>query len=304
MPKAQAGPSGIALVDKAATWTSHDVVAKSRGILGTRKVGHSGTLDPAATGLLILGVGRATRLLTFLSGLDKSYTGEAVLGVATSTLDDEGEVTGRWDMSTVGLADVRAAAAGLTGAIRQVPPMVSAKKVGGQRLHELARQGVEVEREPVDVHVARFDVGDPVEPGEPGVFPITVTCSAGTYVRSLVADLGTALGGGAHLRDLRRHAIGPFSVDEAVPLEQLSPERVLPPVAVFRGTEPIVAGGDLAARVRHGQLLAVADLGIGDGDDVAGTSKGPWPVVDAGGHLLAVYVRYRPGSVKPAVVLA
>jgi tRNA pseudouridine55 synthase len=294
MTKQAAGPTGIALVDKEAGWTSHDVVAKARGLLGTRKVGHSGTLDPAATGLLILGVGRATRLLTFLSGLDKSYTGEAVLGAATSTLDDEGEVTGRWDMSGVTLADARAAAATLTGVIQQVPPMVSAKKVGGQRLHELARQGVEVEREPVEVRVARFDVG---APREPGGFPVTVTCSAGTYVRSLVADLGSALGGGAHLRNLRRHAIGPFSVDEAVPLGELSPERVLLPAAVFRATQPIVVGGPMVTRVRHGQLLAVAELGVGDG-------PGPWPVVDPDGNLLAVYVRYRPGSVKPAVVLS
>ena len=134
-----AGPDGVAVVDKPTGWTSHDVVAKSRGLLGTRKVGHSGTLDPDATGVLVLGVGRATRLLTFLSGLDKRYVGEVVLGTATSTLDAAGEVTGTWDMASVGLDEVRRAAVGLTGQIDQVPPMVSAKKVDGRRLHELAR---------------------------------------------------------------------------------------------------------------------------------------------------------------------
>jgi tRNA pseudouridine55 synthase len=293
-----APPTGIALVDKATGWTSHDVVAKSRGLLGTRKIGHSGTLDPAATGLLILGVGRATRLLTFLSGLDKSYTGEAVLGRATSTLDDEGEVTGEWDMAGVTLDQVRAAAAASTGTIRQVPPMVSAKKVGGQRLHELARQGVEIEREAVEVRVELFDVG---EAREPGVLPISVRCSSGTYVRSLVADLGAALGGGAHLRNLRRHTIGPFSVDEAVPLEKLSSDAVLAPVETFRGRQPQVVTGNVEVQVRHGQVLAAADLGI-DLDEPG--ADGPWPVVGADGALLAVYVRHRYRGVKPAVVLA
>jgi tRNA pseudouridine55 synthase len=293
-PPPGAGPQGIALVDKPAGWTSHDVVAKARGKLGTKKVGHSGTLDPSATGLLVLGVGRATKLLTYLTGVEKTYTGEAVLGTATSTLDAEGEITGTWDMAAVTTADVRAAAAELTGALLQVPPMVSAKKVGGRRLHELARAGVEVEREPVPVHVARFDVGDPVEPG---VYPITVTCSSGTYVRSLVADLGTGLGGGAHLRNLRRHRVGPFAVDEAVTLEALGSEHVLPPLAAFRGTEPVVVTGAVEAAVRHGAVLPRDELGAG------ATEPGPWPVVDATGALLAVYVAHRPGTVKPGLVL-
>jgi tRNA pseudouridine55 synthase len=284
-------PEGLALVDKPAGWTSHDVVAKARGQLGTRKVGHAGTLDPEATGLLVLGVGRATRLLTFLSRLDKTYTGEAVLGVATSTLDSSGEVTGTWDMSSVTVDDVRAQAAALTGTIRQVPPMVSAKKVGGQRLHQLARAGIEVDRTAVEVQVMAFDVA---EAHEPGVFPITVTCSSGTYVRSLVADLGTALGGGAHLRNLRRLAVGRFTVGEAVALADLTPERVLPPLAAFRGHEPVVVDEELATMVRHGRVLPAERL------RTAGAP--PWPVVDARGTLLAVYVGHGPATVKPAVV--
>jgi tRNA pseudouridine55 synthase len=292
--RADQGPQGIALVDKPPDWTSHDVVAKARGKLGTRKVGHSGTLDPSATGLLVLGVGRGTKLMAFLTGMDKTYTGEAVLGTATSTLDAEGEVTGTWDMAGVTLADVRAAAAKLTGALLQVPPMVSAKKVDGRRLHELARAGIEVEREPVAVQVERYDVDEPVAPG---VFPITVTCSSGTYVRSLVDDLGTALGGGAHLRNLRRHAVGPYSVDEAVTIEALSPEAVLPPLAAFRGTEPVAVAGDAEAQVRHGAVLARGALGL-DAE-----ASGPWPVVDGEGALLAVYVAHRGDTVKPGLVL-
>jgi len=287
------GPDGVAVVDKPAGWTSHDVVAKARGLLGTRKVGHSGTLDPDATGVLVLGVGRATRLLTFLSGLDKRYVGEVVLGTATTTLDASGEVTGTWDMATVGLADVRQAAAGLTGAIEQVPPMVSAKKVDGRRLYDLARAGVEVERAAVPVRVDVFSVGESVAPG---VYPIDVTCSSGTYVRSLAADLGAALGGGAHLRALRRLAVGPYGLDEAVSLEELAPEGLLPPVEALRGRPSVTVDDELAALVRHGRVLDRAGLGV--------AGDGPWAVLDGGGALLAVYEPHRGETVKPAVVLA
>ncbi len=293
MPQRGPGPDGVAVVDKPAAWTSHDVVAKARGLLGTRKVGHSGTLDPDATGVLVLGVGRATRLLTFLSGLDKRYVGEVVLGVATSTLDAAGEVTGTWDMASVGLDDVRRAAAGLTGEILQVPPMVSAKKVEGRRLHELARAGVEVAREPVPVRVDRFAVGEAVAPG---VYPVEVVCSSGTYVRSLAADLGAALGGGAHLRALRRLAVGAFTIDEAVPLAALSPDRLLPPVEALRGRPQVAVDEATAALVGHGRVLERVALGV-EGD-------GPWAVVDADGRLLAVYEPYRGDTAKPAVVLA
>jgi tRNA pseudouridine55 synthase len=287
------GPDGVAVVDKPTGWTSHDVVAKARGLLGTRKVGHSGTLDPDATGVLVLGVGRATRLLTFLSGLDKRYVGEVVLGVATSTLDAAGEVTGTWDMAAVGLDDVRQAAAGLTGEILQVPPMVSAKKVEGRRLHQLARAGVEVEREPVPVRVDRFAVGEAVAPG---IFPVEVGCSSGTYVRSLAADLGAALGGGAHLRALRRLAVGAFTIDEAVPLAGLGPDRLLPPVEALRGWPRVAVDEATEALVGHGRVLERSALGV--------AGEGPWAVTDGEGRLLAVYEPHRDGTVKPAVVLA
>ena len=284
---------GLLVVDKPSGITSHDVVARCRRIFGQRRIGHGGTLDPDATGVLLVGLGQATRLLRFLSELSKSYVGEIVLGVATSTLDAAGDVVGQWDMSGVSLEDVRVAAAGLTGEIDQVPPMVSAVKIGGRRLHELARAGVEVERKARRVTVDRFEVS---AGGEPGVFRAEVDCSSGTYVRSLAADLGTALGGGAHLRSLRRTAIGPFSIDEAVDLEAAGPDHVRPPVDALRGRPSVtVTDHHVAAAVGFGKVLDRAVLGV-EGD-------GPWAVVDPAGRLLAVYEPYQAGQVKPAVVL-
>lgn len=290
--RGQAGPDGLAVVDKSAGWTSHDVVAKARGLLGTRKIGHSGTLDPDATGVLLLGVGRVTRLLRYLGLTTKQYTGIVVLGTATTTLDASGEVTGEWDMRHVGLADVRAAAAALTGDILQVPPMVSAIQVDGRRLHELAREGIDVERAPRPVTVHRFDVG---EPSAPGCFPVAVTCSSGTYIRSLADDLGRALGGGAHLRDLRRTAIGSFTEAEAVALDALAPERLLSPAQAMRDLTSVAVDAAIAADVAHGKVLAVETLGV--------TGDGPWAVLGPDGSLLAVYEHHRPGTVKPGVVV-
>ncbi len=291
--RGQSGPDGLAVVDKAAGWTSHDVVAKARGLLGTRKVGHSGTLDPDATGVLLLGVGKVTRLLRYLGLPTKTYTGVIVLGSATSTLDASGELTGTWDMSGVGVAEVRAAAAALTGDILQVPPMVSAIQVDGRRLHELAREGIEIERDARPVTVHRFAVG---EPPEPGCFPIEVVCSSGTYIRSLADDVGRALGGGAHLRDLRRTAIGSFTVDMAVVVDALDPARLLSPAAALRDLPAVTVPNDVAADVAHGKVLELARLGVDGGD-------GPWPVVGQGGELLAVYERHRGATAKPSVVL-
>lgn len=295
------GPDGLAVVDKPSGWTSHDVVAKCRGILGTRKVGHSGTLDPMATGVLVLGVGRGTKLLRFLSGLPKSYVAEIRFGVETDSLDADGEVTARHDMAPPGQAELDRAAAELTGDILQVPPMVSAIKVGGTRLHQLAREGREVPREPRPVSVARFELSPT---GDPMVWTARVDCSAGTYVRSLAADLGRALGGGAHLQALRRTAVGPFGIDEARPMEQA---RVLPPSAVTRVLDAVAVDADVARLVANGRVLDRGSLGI------APAAPGPWAVLGppeepAGGHdgerpLLAVYEAHRGDSVKPSVVL-
>jgi tRNA pseudouridine55 synthase len=282
------------VVDKPAGWTSHDVVARCRKVFGLRKVGHAGTLDPDATGVLLVGLGTVTRLMRFLSGLPKSYQAEVVLGVATSTLDAAGEVTGRWDMSSVTLEDVRAAARGFTGTIDQIPPMVSAVHVGGRRLHDLARAGIEVERQPRRVIVTRFELDGPVAPGP--VFAATVDCSTGTYVRSLAADLGAALGGGAHLRNLRRTSVGPYTLAEAVPLEEISLAAVRPPADALPGLPVVVVDKERAAAVGHGKVLAPTELGV-DG-------AGPWAVVGPDGNLLAVYESCLDGRVKPTVVLA
>lgn len=288
-----AGPDGLAVVDKDAGWTSHDVVAKARGVLGTRKVGHSGTLDPDATGVLLLGVGKVTRLLRYLGLTSKTYTGVIVLGTATSTLDASGEITGTWEMGGVGVEEVRAAAAGLTGDILQVPPMVSAVHVDGRRLHELAREGIEVEREPRPVTVHRFDVGAPVAAG---CFPIVVQCSSGTYIRSLAADVGAALGGGAHLRDLRRIAIGSFGEAEAHPIEGLRPEHLLTPAEAMRDLQARSVDAAVAADVAHGKVLPTEVL--------SPTEPGPFAVLDGELRLLAVYEPHHPGTMKPGVVVA
>jgi tRNA pseudouridine55 synthase len=293
MPKADRRPSpdGVAVVDKAAGWTSHDIVAKARGVLGTRKVGHAGTLDPDATGVLLLGVGRGTRLLRFMTALPKRYEGEVVLGTETTTLDAAGEVTATHDMGAVRPEEVVAAAARFVGEIDQIPPMVSAIKVGGRRLHELAREGIEIEREARRVTIHELTL-DPV-PVEPGVYRIAVTCSSGTYIRSLAADIGHALGGGAHLRNLRRTAIGSFTVAEAVPVEAVT---LLPLPEALRDLAAVHVDDELAADVRHGKVLAAERLGA--------EGPGPWPVLDPSGALLAVYEAHRGGTVKPAVVVA
>ena len=283
-------PDGVAVIDKPAGWTSHDVVAKARGVLGTRKVGHSGTLDPDATGVLVLGVGRATRLLRYVTGLPKSYEAEIVLGIETDTLDSAGQVTARHDMAGVSSEQIRTAVAALTGEILQVPPMVSAVKVGGRRLHTLARAGVEVEREARPVTVHRFDV-TPV-PGAGGVLRAVVDCSSGTYVRVLAADLGRALGGGAHLRNLRRTAVGGFGLDAARPVESA---EVLPMAHAVQHLAGVRVPPAVAAEVAHGRVLDLEHLGV--------AGDGPWAVHDSDGKLLAVYERFRDGA-KPAVVVA
>ncbi len=284
----QDGPTGVCIVDKPAGWTSHDVVARARRLIGTRRVGHAGTLDPMATGVLVLGVGRATRLLNLITGVDKVYEATIRFGVETDTLDAEGTVTAEHDMPEPEPDAVAAAAAALTGALLQVPPMVSAIQVGGRRLHELAREGIEVEREARPVVVHRFDL-HPSE--DPFLWHAQVHCSSGTYVRSLAADLGTALGGGAHLASLRRTAVGPFTLDEARPLEEL---ELLPPLEAVRHLDRVVVGEDVATAVGHGKVLDPSVLGV--------QGPGPWAVTDGDEQLLAVYEAH--GSrVKPAIVL-
>lgn len=292
--KAQA--EGLAVVDKPAGCTSHDVVARCRRAFHSKRVGHAGTLDPAVTGVLVVAVGRATRLVRYVGAHPKSYVGEIRLGTSTSTLDAAGEETGRVDMSSITLDQVREAALGLTGTIRQVPPMVSAVRVGGKRLHELARAGVEVERAARPVTVHRFDVVGEVEPG---VLRIEVECSSGTYVRSLAADLGTSLGGLAHLKSLRRTAVGPFVEADAVELPEIEERGVavlLPAGEMTRGMATVTLTDAQVSDVRHGRRLAAEALG-------AGGSVGPWAAIGPTGELIAV-CRNDDGRFQPEVVLA
>ena len=299
MPAGADAPCGMAVVDKPAGCTSHDAVVAVRRVLGTRKVGHSGTLDPDATGVLVLGVGRATRLLRFVTELPKSYEAEIVLGVETDTLDSAGEVTARHDMSAVTGDQVRAAVAALTGRIMQVPPMVSAVRVGGRRLHELARAGLDVPRPARPVTVHHFEVER--APQAADVWRARLKCSSGTYVRSLAADLGRALGGGAHLRRLRRTAVGHFKVSDACPV---TAPVLLPMAEATRGLAEVRVGAETEGHVRHGRVLPLARLGIGDAAaSVGGAPRGPWAVHDARGGLLAVYEPHPKGA-KPVVVVA
>ena len=277
---------GVAVVDKPAGVTSHDVVGMLRRRFGERQVGHAGTLDPDATGVLVVAVGKATRLLRFVEKTRKGYTGEVVLGTSTSTLDAAGDVVGSFDMSAVTLDDARAAVAEhLVGDIEQVPPMVSAIRVDGKRLHELAREGIEVERSARPVTIHRFDV---VEWAAPGVLAIDVECSAGTYIRTLADDLGRLLGGGAHLRNLRRTHVGEFTLGEAAPPDECA---LLPVESAVRALAPVEVDDDAAALIANGRVLA------------AWEGDGPWAVFDTSGRLLAVYESFRDGQAKPAVVL-
>ena len=270
------------------------MVARCRGLFGQRRVGHAGTLDPDATGVLLVGLGRVTRLLRFLSALPKTYTADIVLGRATSTLDASGEVVATYDMTAVTPDAVRTAASELTGAIEQVPPMVSAVKVGGRRLHELARQGVEVERAPRPVTVFRFDTAP--DPARPGVYRAEIECSSGTYVRVLAQDLGRALGGGAHVADLRRTRIGSFGAADMRLLERLGPDDVLTPAQAVRDLEAVRVDETTAASISTGLPLDKVPLGA--------AGDGPWAMLDERGELLAVYEPTGSDRIRPAVVLA
>ncbi len=288
------GVTGLVVVDKEAGWTSHDVVARCRRIFGQRRVGHAGTLDPDATGVLLVGLGRATRLMRFLTALPKTYTTDIVLGSATSTLDSAGEVVATYDMTNVTPGAVASAAAGLTGEIEQVPPMVSAVKVGGRRLHELARRGIEVERPARMVTVSRFAT-EP-DPERPGVYRAEVVCSSGTYIRVLAHDLGRALGGGAHVANLRRTRIGSFGEADMRPLDAVGPDRVLTPAQAMRDLDTVAVDRAAAASIRTGLALDRVPLGA--------LGEGPWAMLDAHGELLAVYEATGSDRIRPAVVLA
>ena len=213
-------------MDKPQGWTSHDVVGRMRRIAGTRKVGHAGTLDPMATGVLVLGINKATRLLTYIVGTSKTYTATIRLGESTVTDDAEGEVTATRSAAAVTEEDVRAGVADLTGEIQQVPSSVSAIKVNGERAYARVRSGEDVKLAARPVIIHRFDIHElrRTQGGEALDLDVTVECSSGTYIRALARDLGEALGVGGHLTALRRTQVGPYTLEQARTLEQLADE--------------------------------------------------------------------------------
>jgi tRNA pseudouridine55 synthase len=252
--------AGILLVDKPGGMTSHDVVARARRALGTRKVGHAGTLDPMATGLLVLGVEGATRLLTFVVGADKTYAATIRFGITTDSDDADGVVTGTAspeDVDAIEPARIDEGAASLTGAISQVPSRVSAIKVQGRRAYDLVRDGVEVDLAARPVTVSRFEVlALRRTPGELSA-DVVVDCSSGTYVRALARDLGAALGVGAHLTALRRTRVGPFDLADAQSTDDIDETRLLSPAAAAGRLMEVVPVNDAEARdLRHGKRLA------------------------------------------------
>lgn len=288
---------GLIVVDKPGGMTSHDVVARIRRLARTRKVGHGGTLDPMATGVLIIGVGRATRLLTYVIGSDKSYTATIRLGQATVTDDAEGEVVTTTPAGHLTDDAIRAGLAALTGEIDQVPSAVSAIKIDGQRAYKRVRGGEQVKLAARRVTVSRLDVLAIRHPAPEVVdVDVDVTCSSGTYIRAIARDLGAALGVGGHLTVLRRTAVGNFTLAEAATvdkLEKIAPDVVNLPLAeaVRRFFPHREASADEAKVLSHGGPLTVAGI------------HGPYAVFAPDGTVLAI-VSERDGRARAEIVLA
>jgi len=291
--------SGLVIVDKPGGVTSHDVVARVRRLAGTRKVGHAGTLDPMATGVLVVGVEKATRLLGYLTLTEKEYAATIRLGESTSTDDAEGEITGGASAADVSAETLSTAVTGLTGEIEQVPPAVSAVKVDGQRAYRLTRAGAAPELAARPVTVYEFTVtGTTSVPGGTGLLDVdaTVRCSSGTYIRALARDLGAALGTGGHLTRLRRTRVGGYRVEDARTLEQLAERLEVLPLA--QAAAAVFPRRDLTADearwLAHGGRLAPA---------AAGAAPGPSAAYAPDGTLVAL-VTEESGHARPLVVFA
>jgi tRNA pseudouridine55 synthase len=274
---------GLLLVDKPSGMTSHDAVDVVRRSLGTRKVGHAGTLDPMATGLLVLGVGRATRLLRYLGDLPKTYAATGRLGEETDTLDADGEIV-RTAPVDVSLAEVERACASLVGESMQTPPAYSAVKVGGRRLYEAARKGEVLEAPARPIRVDAFDV----TAFDGRDLQVLITCSGGTYVRVLVADVGRTLGCGAYLVRLRRTAIGSFGVEDAHPPGEATPE---PLERAVEHLPSVRLDPEEARAASHGRPLGPAGV------------VGPYAVFDPANALVGIY-RDEGAMAMPQVILS
>ncbi|AXQ54419.1 MULTISPECIES: tRNA pseudouridine(55) synthase TruB [Streptomyces] len=301
MKQSSSVPDGLVVVDKPSGFTSHDVVAKMRGIARTRRVGHAGTLDPMATGVLVLGVERATKLLGHLALTEKEYLGTIRLGQTTVTDDAEGEITASADASGIGRAAVDAGVAELTGDIMQVPSKVSAIKIDGKRSYTRVREGEEFEIPARPVTVSSFTVYDVREDKAADGTPVldlvvSVVCSSGTYVRALARDLGASLGVGGHLTALRRTRVGPYGLDAAKTLEQLQEELTVMPVA--EAAAAAFPRWDLDERRAQ---LVLNGVRIDMPEEYAG--RGPVGVFDPAGRCLAL-VEEQKGRAKSVAVFA
>ena len=281
---------GFAIIDKEAGWTSHDVVAKARGVFATKKIGHSGTLDPPATGVLILGVGKATRLLRFLTDLQKEYVATMVIGSETDTLDAEGATTRTTDHRPT-LDNLQESSKHFLGVIDQVPPMVSAVKVQGRRLYELAREGKEIHRESRKVIIHELLIS--ASP-KSDVFQLKIKCGSGTYVRSLVSDIAQKAGSLAHVGSLRRTAIGSFNELVANKIDGAS---LIGLTEGLRDYEMIQVDDKMRDRIRVGAVVRVEEF-------PPLSTDGPWGIVDLNQNLLAMYEKFKNETLKPAVVLS
>jgi tRNA pseudouridine55 synthase len=286
---------GVLVCDKPAGLTSHDVVTRVRRLAGQRRVGHGGTLDPPATGVLVLALGRATRLLPFLPTEPKRYLATVAFGSATDTLDASGTVTATADASGVDEAGLRAAMAGFLGPQQQIPPMVSAIKVAGERLYAKARRGEQVERAPRPIVIHELELRGFTPGGRP-LADLEVVCSGGTYVRSLAADLGRTLGTLAHLASLRRIAVGRFTEHDARTLEDLAGAEELEAAVL----DPAAAMGSAAVRA----LTPDEAAALATGRTLDPTGRGdPVAAVGPDGRLVAV-IQDSAGRARPRVVLA
>jgi tRNA pseudouridine55 synthase len=293
------GKDGLVIVDKPGGLTSHDVVARIRRLAGTRRVGHAGTLDPMATGVLVVGVEKATRLLGYLTLTEKQYDATIRLGQSTSTDDAEGELTTTASAAGLTPETINKALAGLTGEIQQVPPAVSAIKVGGQRAYKLTRAGSAPELKPRPVTVYEVTVTDirPAGDGDLTDVDATVRCSSGTYIRALARDLGDKLGTGGHLTALRRTRVGEYGLEAAKTLDQLAERfEVLPlaqAAAAAFGRRDLSA--DEARRLAHGGRLPAGPPGTG--------APGPTAAFAPDGSLVALLAE-QDGQARPLAVFA
>ena len=287
--------SGLVIVDKPGGMTSHDVVARVRRLAGTRRVGHAGTLDPMATGVLVVGVEKATRLLGYLTLTEKEYAATIRLGQSTSTDDAEGEITGTATCGGTSAEDLAEAVTGLTGEIQQVPPAVSAIKVDGQRAYKLTRAGAAPELKPRPVTVYEFTVTEVRRHEDLLDVDATVRCSSGTYIRALARDLGAALGTGGHLTRLRRTRVGPYGAEMSRTLDELAERFEL--LALAQAAAACFPNRNLTAgearRLAHGGRLAAADP----------PGAGPTAAFAPDGTLVALVVD-ESGQARPLVVFA